>query len=477
MSLPKTLGKYPVIGVLGKGAMGVVYRGYDPLIRRPVAIKTIAKDLFDVRLNPEDIGARFQREAQAAGNLSHPGIVGVYEYGETDEYAFIAMECVEGTSLREYFNQKTQFPEGDVISILAQLLDALGYAHDHDVVHRDVKPANIIIMKNGRIKLADFGIARLEASDRTQTGLIMGTPGYIAPEYYFSTPIAHRFDIFASGVVFYELLSGESPFHGSPEAVMRAVCYEDPSPPSTIGFRRPLSQYDSIVARALMKDREDRFPSAGSFRQAVLSEYRHILPASITTTITTPGQDPDATQVAMPPTPPPTGWDAAVLASVRAELTQILGPIAKIMVLRAARQHKNLRSLVNALAVHIEKPAERESFINNIIGPDVTLPPETMMRTTTKLAGEKGQEGAGEGEARLQPGTRFKELRERPATPEDIADLVRDLSGYIGPVARVLVKRVQAEGLSRSQLYLKAAQAIESGPVRDQFMKAFGLYR
>ena len=136
MTLPKTMGKYPIIGVLGKGAMGIVYRGYDPLIRRPVAIKTIAKDLFDERSNPEDMGARFRREAQAAGNLSHPGIVGVYEYGETDEYAFIAMECVEGTSLREFFNQKAQFHEGDAVSIIAQLLDALGYAHGERDRHR-----------------------------------------------------------------------------------------------------------------------------------------------------------------------------------------------------------------------------------------------------------------------------------------------------------------------------------------------------
>src|SRR5579871_2643451 len=278
MSLPKSIGKYPVVGVLGKGAMGIVYRGYDPLIRRPVAIKTIAKDLIDVRLNASDIAARFRREAQAAGNLNHPGIVGVYEYGETDDYAFIAMECVEGTSLRDYFSQKAQFPEGDAVSIMAQLLDALGYAHDHEVVHRDVKPANIIIMRNGRIKLADFGIARLEASDRTQTGLIMGTPGYIAPEYYFSIPIDHRVDIFAAGVVLYELLSGETPFRGSPEAVMRAVCYEDPAAPSSTGFRRPLTQYDAIVARALQRKVEDRYPSAASFRQALLAEYRHALP-------------------------------------------------------------------------------------------------------------------------------------------------------------------------------------------------------
>jgi serine/threonine protein kinase len=453
--------------------MGVVYRGYDPNIRRPVAIKTIAKDLFDVQLNPEDVAARFRREAQAAGNLNHHGIVSVYEYGETDEYAFIAMECVEGTSLREYFAQKTQFPECDVVSIMAQLLDALDYAHEHEVVHRDVKPANIIIMRNGRIKLADFGIARLEASDRTQTGLIMGTPGYIAPEYYFAMPIDHRVDIFAAGVVLYELLCGESPFRGSPEAVMRAVCYEDAAPPSTVGLRRPLGQYDAIVARALQRKVEDRFPSAASFRQAVLAEYRHVLPDSITSTIVLSESDP-AAPPAPPLTPPPTGWDAAVLARVRGELTQILGPIAKIMVQRAAQQHKNLRSLVLALAQQIPSPVDREAFQRETLGPEVSLPPATLRTARTSRSGAP-MNGAPVSDPGMMPVV--TRTRERPATEQDVAELVRTLTTHIGPVARVIVKRVQTDGLSRSDLFMKAAQAIDSEAIRDRFIKESGLHR
>jgi|SRR5579871_3536095 len=473
MSLPKSIGKYPVVGVLGKGAMGIVYRGYDPLIRRPVAIKTIAKDLIDVRLNASDIAARFRREAQAAGNLNHPGIVGVYEYGETDDYAFIAMECVEGTSLRDYFSQKAQFPEGDAVSIMAQLLDALGYAHDHEVVHRDVKPANIIIMKNGRIKLADFGIARLEASDRTQTGLIMGTPGYIAPEYYFSSPIDHRVDIFASGIVFYELLSGEPPFHGTPEAIMRAVCYEDPPPPSGVGFSRGLAQYDPIIVRAMKKLPEERFPSTGAFRQAILSEYRHTLPDSITTTVILPNKSGEGTGSA-PPTPPPTGWDASVLAKVTTELTRSLGPVAKVMVQRAARQHKNLRSLVNALASHIDNSQEREKFRHEVIGPDLSLTQQTM-RTARTLRAPAALDAGGT-ERKPDSTAAALRLRHQPATEQDLADLTRALVGYIGPIGRIIVKRVQAEGMSRMDLFTRAAEAIESEPIRDRFMKEFGLY-
>jgi serine/threonine-protein kinase len=432
-----------------------------------VAIKTIAKDLFDVQLNPQEVATRFQREAQAAGSLNHPGIVRIYEYGETDEYAFIAMECVEGTSLREYFAQECQFPENDVVSIMAQLLDALAFAHDHAVVHRDVKPANIIIMKNGRIKLADFGIARLEASDRTQTGLIMGTPGYIAPEYYLSAPIDHRVDIFASGVVLYELLTGQSPFRGSPEAVMRGVCHEDPAPPSMVGVRPPLPEYDSIVAHALRKDPGERFSSAGEFRRALLAEYRNSPPELVTTTIKVNDKDREAA-FALPPTPPPTGWDAAVLASVAAELTQILGPVAKVMVRRAAREHQDLHSLVNALAAEIAGSGDAEAFVQKLVGPHLALPPQT---TESVQAALNGNSEPGRGFAATD---RPVSLNNHPATQQDVDELVRALSIHIGPVARIMVKRVQAEGLSRADLFMKVARTIDSESVRAEFMREFG---
>jgi serine/threonine protein kinase len=184
MNIPERLGKYPVIGVLGRGAMGTVYLATDPVIKRRVAVKTIRKELIDDDDKAETMSGRFRREAQAAGALNHPGIVGVYEYGEDEQFAFIAMEYVEGNTLREYLSRGVGFDERDTVSIMAQLLDALEFAHRNSIWHRDIKPANIIIMSNGRIKLADFGIARIENADRTRANLLMGTPGYIAPEYY-----------------------------------------------------------------------------------------------------------------------------------------------------------------------------------------------------------------------------------------------------------------------------------------------------
>ena len=215
MTTPAQLGKYQITEVLGTGAMGVVYKGFDPGIRRVVAIKTIRRELISGDRPGAMMLKRFRNEAQAAGRLSHPGIVAVYDYGEDAEVAYIAMEFVEGNSLREYFARGTRFSERDTVSIISQLLEALAHAHERRVWHRDIKPGNLIVMMNGRVKVADFGIARIEASDLTQTGAVLRSPSYMAPEQYAAAAIDHRADVFAAGVVFYQLLTGSRPFVGT----------------------------------------------------------------------------------------------------------------------------------------------------------------------------------------------------------------------------------------------------------------------
>src|SRR6266571_3079447 len=211
MTTPNHLGKYEITEVLGRGAMGVVYKGFDPGIRRTVAIKTIRRELIEGERPAAAMLARFRNEAQAAGKLAHPGIVAVYDYGEDASVAYIAMEYVEGNSLREYLGRGTRFAERDAVSVMSQLLEGLAHAHERRVWHRDIKPANIIVMMNGRVKVADFGIARIEASDLTQTGAMLGSPGYMAPEQYAAAAIDHRADLFAAGVVFYQLVTGAKP--------------------------------------------------------------------------------------------------------------------------------------------------------------------------------------------------------------------------------------------------------------------------
>ncbi len=183
------------------------------------------------------------------------------------------MEFVQGNSLREYFNRGTRFAERDVVSIMAQLLDALHHAHEQGVWHRDIKPANLIIMNNGRIKVADFGIARIETSQLTLTGVVMGSPGYMAPEQYTSGTVDWRADLFAAGVVMYQLLTGTHAFSGTTEQVAYKICHEHPPSPSEADPGRGWERYDAVIARALAKQPAKRFATADAFRAAILEAY------------------------------------------------------------------------------------------------------------------------------------------------------------------------------------------------------------
>jgi serine/threonine-protein kinase len=205
------LGRYRIEKVLGQGAMGTVYLGVDPKINRQVAIKTLAY----AQIEPSellDVKTRFFREAEAAGRLNHPHIVTVYDVGEESDLAYMAMELLDGTDLSQYCTRQNRLAPKKILEIGAQIAGALEYAHLHDVVHRDIKPANIMLAKNGKIKVADFGVARVISSSRTETGIVLGTPSYMSPEQVAGKKVDGRSDLFSLGVVLYELLSGEKPF-------------------------------------------------------------------------------------------------------------------------------------------------------------------------------------------------------------------------------------------------------------------------
>lgn len=263
---PKKIGKYEVQGILGRGGMGVVYKAFDPAIHRQVAIKTITKSAMD----PSELQyaiARFRHEAQAVGRLTHPRIAAIFDYGEDNDIAYIVMELVNGKSLYEHLQNKAKFELAEIGEIIRQLLDGLGYAHAQGVVHRDVKPSNILINDDGRIKISDFGIAHLDSSSLTQVGEIMGSPGYMSPEQFTGDEPDARTDIYAAGVIAYELLANRKPFIGSNVEIMRQVIGERPANPSE--FNPQISvQLDWATHKALAKKREDRFQNAREFALA-----------------------------------------------------------------------------------------------------------------------------------------------------------------------------------------------------------------
>lgn len=269
MDIPAKLGKYEIRRELGRGAMGVVYEGFDPSIQRRVAIKTVKSDQLET-LEADEILERFKREAQAAGRLTHANIVGIYEFGEDNGTVFIAMEFVEGKELKEYFDADQRFPIEEVRRIMGEILDALDYSHRQGVVHRDIKPANIILLASGAAKVADFGIARLETSTLTQAGSVLGTPSYMSPEQFMGQTVDGRSDIFSAGVVLYQFLTGERPFTGAFTTIMHKVLKENPPLPSELNVQVPMA-FDGVVRKALAKRPEDRYQSAAEFRQAILA--------------------------------------------------------------------------------------------------------------------------------------------------------------------------------------------------------------
>ena len=296
MTQPEQLGRYDVVAEIGRGAMGVVYRAVDPMLERTVAIKTI-----NMALDPgemEHYEKRFTIEARAAGGLNHPNIVIIYDIGRSGDLAYMAMEYLEGRELKELITGNEITPER-ALDIAALVADGLAYAHAHEVVHRDVKPANIMILKDSRVKITDFGIARMRTADvRTQTGVVLGSPRYLSPEQVLGKRCDARADTFSLGVILYEMVTGQAPFNGMDvNSLMFQIVNFTPPPPSSINPALP-AMLDLIIAKALAKNAEDRYAGIAELAadlRACRQQGVAASPTTVTAAITAPRMIPDPT--------------------------------------------------------------------------------------------------------------------------------------------------------------------------------------
>jgi serine/threonine-protein kinase len=444
----KQLGKYKIVEVIGKGAMGVVYKGYDPVLERHVALKTVRKELVD-----EDtagaIIARFKNEALAAGRLTHPGIVGIYDYGETKQLAYIAMEFVQGRGLRDFLARQERFGLQDVVSIMTQLLDALDYAHDHGVVHRDVKPANIIMTPSGSLKVADFGIARIDRSNLTQTGSIMGTPAYMSPEQYSGQQADRRSDIFSCGVVLYELLTGVKPFEGPTQSIGYKICHEPHRNPSEVNPQGVPKVFDAILAKALAKTPEERYATAREFAKAIAKGFESFsgspeTTALLPTVVHRETGRPDTTF-------PPPGWEAGQLQALEALLAPYMGPVARVLVRKAAKTTTDGLALVRALAESIASERDREAFAGAAL---------------EKVAARSRSEAEPE---RSSPG-----IAPRPIEPMDVEKAASRLAPFVGPIAKVMAKKAAAQASDLRAFYRQLAENLPDAGERTEFLRKSG---
>jgi serine/threonine protein kinase len=251
-------GRYQIIGELGRGSMGVVYQGFDPIIHRTVAIKT----MLPAGLSEEEFQAyreRFQREAMAAGVLAHPNIITIYDFGDDNGVLYLAMEFLDGKSLDRIVNRQGILPIETIVPIYDQVCSALDHAHQNKIVHRDIKPANIMLLNNGLVKVTDFGIAKVMAMGMTQAGQILGTPNYMSPEQIRGREIDGRSDIFSLGVILYELVTGEKPFAGQNiTTVIYKIVNENPIPPRELDASIPPG-LSYVISKALAKSADERY--------------------------------------------------------------------------------------------------------------------------------------------------------------------------------------------------------------------------
>ena len=298
-ALPGKFGRFRVTSELGRGAMGVVYRAEDTTLDRVVAIKTIALSGTSGEERDQN-EARFLQEARAAARISHPAIITIYEMGREGDVAFIAMELLEGVDLRELIRNASLLPS-QALTIAASVAEGLACAHREGIVHRDVKPGNIMVLPDGRVKIMDFGIARPhEPAVRTQTGLLLGSPQYMSPEQIVGRAFDHRADLFSLGLVLYEMLTGVKPFAGDDLSDLTfKVANLAAAPPSHLVRDLP-PVLDFIVARALRKKPEERYASAEDFARdlwAAVPEVRAVEAARLERSSTVPlGGAPSAAQ-------------------------------------------------------------------------------------------------------------------------------------------------------------------------------------
>ncbi len=499
----ESLGKYRIDAMLGKGAMGVVYMAFDPHIERIVALKTIRKDLLK---DSADAGliARFKNEAQAAGRLNHPNIVAVYEYGESLDTAYIAMEFVQSTPLGALLAAGRLHPRANVMAWMTQLLKALDYAHGKGVVHRDIKPDNLLIDRDGQLKITDFGIARIEASTLTQAGMMVGTPCYMSPEQFRGERADRRADVFAVGVLLYQMLTGARPFVGNSFEIMHQITHGEERLPSkqypALGTR-----YDAVVSRAMARDADQRFESAQAMLDALLAVWNEELAAG-KKPAAAPNPAHDETALYMPPpaaglptgggavagtdansavtgTPLPSAtsltglmadepWKLEVVPELESMLMTHVGPMARLFLKKSVAQADNLDQLCESLLQHIPTDKARADFSVAVQKLKKKWLATNSSATSTMISGTRSASGSGAAGASAAERNAMASAESGPLL--DAASLIaceQRLTTLIGPIAKIVCKRAAAKTQQLHEFYRLVATNIDNEAERARFLR------
>lgn len=462
--LPEYIGKYRIDSVLGKGAMGLVYRAIDSNIDRTVALKVLHTHLLEGEQG-SDFEQRFLQEAKAAARCLHPNIVTVFDFGVYEDKPYIVMEYVDGVELKDQVQAGKSFSFVVVLDIISQVLEALAYAHEKGVVHRDIKPANIMLMDNGRVKVSDFGVARIDNSDLTSTGMMVGTPNYMSPEGLHGFQVDNRSDLYSVGILLFELLTKQRPYTGI--SLAEAI-----APLDECDNLEPLrkAQIKPIIIKALQAKPELRFQQASEF----LEQLINIMSESGSEQGTVIYQPTKVVRIAKTQTDVSTSMSSIsadqslhpeVLSSLESSLIRYVGPSAKMLVKKYSKESDSLESLAMSLARKIPNDNERSEFLRSLESSGVRE-----IYLAKDAESRSGLTGAG-----------FKSISKAPEdansrstlllSPEKLQSVTNELAFFIGPLASRLVKKVFKQVSSLDEFYSKLADFIPDQSERAIFLK------
>ncbi|MEM5530191.1 serine/threonine-protein kinase [Gammaproteobacteria bacterium AS21] len=463
-TIPTELGKYQIKKVIGQGAMGIVYQGYDAIIDRMVAIKVLHPHHCQGEHGTE-LSKRFRREAQAAARCLHNNIVAVFDYGTYLDQDFIVMEYIEGEELSHFLNAKNQLSLDETIFITISVLRALSAAHKHNIVHRDIKPANIILLNDGEVKVADFGVALLDQSDLTLVGNMVGTPNYMSPEGLRGETVTSQADIYSTGMVLLEMLTGA---RLTPQQLYTLPINDfiDQT------FEKHLSIDASIihiVRKALAANTSERYSSAADFIKA-LEDLSSIEQNVNATVIAKKAIQVKAKELIKLP--------AQTLADLESNLTGYLGPIASILIKKTSSNSTSAKAFMHSLALHISDESARSEFIQQA---SKTLEQEIFKESLTQISASAAKSPANEPVTAQPPAQQLDRQSSPLTTPTDLqqkvvidedklALLIQALAYYLGPLARHHVKRAHNNSDDYQALCLQLAALIPDANDRNSFL-------
>lgn len=445
---PNNIARYRIDGLIGSGAMGVVYAGFDTQIQRRVAVKLLHHHLR-VGEQGAELQQRFLQEARAAARCLHPNIVSIFDFGTEGGGPYIVMEYVDGIELKAHLQSGTNIPLPSATDICIQILEALSHAHDKGVVHRDIKPANIIMMENGMVKVSDFGVARLDTSNLTMTGYMAGTPLYMSPEGLRGQAVDARADLYSVGVLFYELLTRQRPVRevGLDETLGKLDGATHLSGPNARSIK-------PILGQALQPDPDDRFQSAAEFIAKLkgiedmdLSEATTLFPPpeGYRKRVAAPVQSADATS--------PSQWNNDILKSLEHSLAKYIGPMAKLLVRKQSRSATSVEELVSGLTSHIPSESERSKFKKMLEQSGISSASMVMAASTTSSSAEAPTQIA-------------KETLSETARQQ----ISRLLAFHVGPLAGRIIHKAMKTTLDPHTLIVQLAQQITDERDRQEFI-------